>query len=304
MIQAHGLSAAHERSRAFDRSIQQVADRLDTPDVSFAIVGLGSYGRREPTPHGDVDVLFLHSGTLDPQVVTRDVCYPLWEQHIRLEPIVRTVTECAADARRSLAAATRLLDARLIAGDDRIFAELKRHTVDPLRRDRTQLLRRLRPDVEHRHLTHAAVTSATAPDIIVGRGGLEDARVLCWLERLDMLASETPVDVMRSKRLELALDFLLAVLAALEELTGHRAVHLNPRSAQRVAERLGCSNAGEFMWSLRAHARWTAFHVDNQFAPVRHDRPLGAHLELNRGRLVGTRMPSLDEVPGIGLRVA
>jgi [protein-PII] uridylyltransferase len=308
VIQAHGLCAAHERSAAIDRAIRELAGRLagplDTDGSRVAIVGLSAYGRREPTPHGDIDVLFLHTDRLDQQVLTREVCYPLWEQHIRLEPLVRTIAECAADVRRSLAAAMSLLDARLITGDGALFAELERQTIEPLRRDRTGLRQRLRPDVEQRHMVHAAVTSSTAPDVVAGRGGLLDATVLRWLERHDNAESTAPAESQDTHRLETARDLLLAVVTVLEDTSGQRAQSLNTWSVDRVAEDLGYADPGAFMRSLRGHARWVAFEIDSAFAPIRQDRQLGPYLQLRRGRLVGTRIPPLEEAPNLGLRAA
>lgn len=283
-------------------------DLVARVEVPVACVAIGAYGRRELTPHGDVDVLFVHGGGADQRMLTSVVCYPLWERHIRAEPLVRTVDECAADARKSLIFATTLLEARFVAGDAALFEQLRRQVVEPLRRDRKQLRQRLRADVAHRHATHAAATSAGVPDIVAGRGGVVDASLLRWVEPAHARASATrgassglnDVD----EPLRAARDVLLAVVSAAEDASGHRVQRLGRRLQERLAPLLGFESTAALMYCLRAHARWVAFRLDDVFAPPRSDRVLGPHLALRRGRLVGTDLPTLEAMPSLGLRVA
>src|SRR5207253_2452555 len=102
-----GRSAARKRSDRVDSLLCGLSERLGG---SVALVALGAYGRRELTPRGDAELLFLHDGQLTLAWVTEAVCYPLWEQAVRLEPSVRTLAECAADARRSSQALDFLLE--------------------------------------------------------------------------------------------------------------------------------------------------------------------------------------------------
>src|SRR5450755_4388442 len=106
MSEFRGISAARERSDDVDRRIAELSRKLVGVADSVAVVALGAYGRRELTPRTDVELLFLHQGELSTPWVTEAVCYPLWEHNIRVEPSVRTLFECAADARRSWVAAT------------------------------------------------------------------------------------------------------------------------------------------------------------------------------------------------------
>src|SRR5438105_1909542 len=107
-----GLSAAAARSDAADLALREHLQRLPSTVGPVALVALGAYGRRELTPRADLEVLFLHAGTLTLQEATERVCYPLWELHFGVEPLVRTLAACAADARRSPGLTMSLLDAR------------------------------------------------------------------------------------------------------------------------------------------------------------------------------------------------
>src|SRR5947209_8254820 len=280
-----GRAAARKRSDRVDSLLCGPSERLGG---SVALVALGAYGRRELTPRGDADLLFLHDGQLTLAWVTEAVCYPLWEQAVRLEPSVRTLAECAADARRSWSAASRFLDARLIGGDRHLFDSLERQVLQPWRRDRERLRHRLRADIQRRHATHASAASSVAPELVAGRGGLLDLAALRWLDELD------------SERSTLALDFLLETLSAAEEIAGHTLRHLTKRLQDRVSH----SPGKPVLEDLYGHARWVAFSLDNALAPERDDRQLGPVLALRSGQLVAERMPPVERAPTLGLRVA
>ena len=280
-----GSSAARKRSDRVDSLLGELAARLSGP---LALVALGAYGRRELTPRSDAELLFLHAGQLTLAWVTEAVCYPLWEQAVRVEPSVRTLAECAADARRSWSAASRVLDARFIGGDRHLFDALDRQVLQPWRRDRERLRHRLRADTQRRHATHASAASSIVPDLVAGRGGLLDLAALRWLDDLE------------SERSTQALDFLLETLSAAEEIAGHTPRHLT----KRLQDRLSHSPGTPVLEDLYAHARWVAFNLDNALAPDRDDRQLGPVLALRSGQLVAERMPPVERAPALGLRVA
>lgn len=273
-----GIGSAARRTRHVDALVSSLADRLP---AGVALVALGAYGRNQLTPRCEVELLFLHPGGLSSAQVSQAICYPLWEQAIPVEPIVRTPEECAADARRSWAAMSGLLDARHVAGDLALFEELQAHTIQPIRRDRDGLRHRLRSEVEQRHSRYPSATACTSPDVVSGRGGLRDIHALHWLDQ----ASDD--------RTRAALDLLLATIGAAEERVGH-AVHRLPQSPEHTA----------LLPQLYAHTRWVAFQLDGALAPPRNDRQLGAGLAVHRNELVVNRPPPLERAPTLGLRLA
>ncbi|GAC1318787.1 MAG: [protein-PII] uridylyltransferase [Chloroflexota bacterium] len=274
--------------------VRTYADRLSAAAQRVAIVALTAYGRQQLTPHADVDVLFLTAATdnLPLQVVTEAICYPLWEQGVRIEAIVRSPGACAADARRSVASALTFLDARLVVGDQHIYTEFTRQVVQPWRRDKKRLRSRLAVDVQRRHATHAATTHAGAPDIVSGRGGLLDLQGVRWLRDA---ASDRDADT---------LDLLLRVLTALEERLGRRADRLSVVDAEVIASHLGYPNRAALLRDVYAHARDTAFHLESALAPERDERALGLGLAIHNGMLTAERLPPLARVPPLGLRIA
>jgi [protein-PII] uridylyltransferase len=272
-----GLAAA--RSAHVDALVTPLASDLS----SAALVALGAYGRQQLTPRADVEILFLHRGNLSAAEVAQRVCYPLWEQAIHVEPIVLTLDALNADARRSWASTSRLLDARFVAGDEGLFHELETR-LQPVRRDRKQLKHRIRLEIVERHAAHPSPTCASTPDLVAGRGGLLDLQALRWLEE--------PPD----PRTVEALQFLLATVSAAEDLSGHAVHQLSPRLREQLDP--------DLLKHLFAHARWVAFALDSALSPEREDRVFGPVFNLTRNHLVAERPPPLERAPTPGLRLA
>jgi [protein-PII] uridylyltransferase len=285
---APGLPAAEARSDRADTLVASLAAHLGDLASELAVVALGGYGRRELTPRGDVELLVLHHGTLTARAVTEALSYPLWEQDIRAEASVRTVAECVADAHRSWAAAASCLDARLVVGASDLFAELVRQVRQPWHRDRERLLHRIRADVQGRHPRHASAAATTTPDLLAGRGGLQDVTALRWLApRSD-------------PRAEAARSALVATIAAIEDLLGASPHRVTARLQEQLAE----PHSGALLASLYPHTRWVAFALDSALHRPPPDRQLGPSLAIRRGTLVGDRLPPPARAPSIGLRVA
>jgi [protein-PII] uridylyltransferase len=291
MTQFRGIAAAQERSDRLDVRIAQLSASLTSQSDAIAVVALGAYGRRELTPRTEIELLFLHTGELTTPRVSEVVCYPLWEDNLRIEPTVRTLAEAAVDARRSLLAATSFFDARFIHGAPSAFDSLTRQVVQPWRRDRERLRARLRTDAQRRRASHAPAAGSATPDLVSGRGGLLDLQALRWLD-------DAP-----DARVTAALDFLLLSLSTIEELVGQVPHRLNARVQDQLSAALGLTDSS-LLPTLYTHARWVAFRLDGALAPSREDRQLGLSLAVRRGELVADRLPPLERAPSFGLRVA
>jgi UTP:GlnB (protein PII) uridylyltransferase len=199
------------------------------------------------------------------------------------------VHEVQTEAKQSLAITLRLFDARFVAGDKALFDTLK---AAPLKRDKPALRLRLLPLVTRRHAADPAVTDAAVPDLLDGRGGLTDLQALRWLTpHLD-------------ERTQHALDLLLLTVSALETQLEHRAHRLPRRILARVAENLGYKNGDALLESLYQHARWVAFQLDSALSPPGEERSFGLSLAVKRGQLQAERLPRLEHVPSLGLRIA
>ncbi len=190
-----GRAAAFERAGLLDSIVAALYRELITPEVSegFAVVALGGYGRRELFPHSDVDILFLASSRpvqSDWQEATAAFSRALWDLHLRVGPVARTLSECGALDRSNLEFSIALLDSRYLAGDALLFTRLREEVVPHLvARDRADLLRDLAETTRRRHLQYGETIFQLEPNVKESPGGLRDYHVARWLTLIAELES-------------------------------------------------------------------------------------------------------------------
>src|SRR3954451_15621824 len=96
-----------------------------TGTEGLALVAVGSLGRREPPPHGDVDLVLVHDGRPEIAALADAVWYPIWDAGLRLDHSVRSVAEAVTVASSDVKAGLGLLEVRLVAGDAELAAGLR-----------------------------------------------------------------------------------------------------------------------------------------------------------------------------------
>ncbi len=151
-----------------------------TESSGFAIVANGGLGRREMLPYSDLDLVLVHDGKQGDllEKVADQLWYPLWDANVRLDHSVRTVSEALGTANSDMTAALGMLEARHIAGEERLSKEL----IDGVRRQwRTGIRSRMGELIE---MTHARwircgrIANRAEPDLKSGRGGLRDIQLI------------------------------------------------------------------------------------------------------------------------------
>ncbi|WP_432496526.1 nucleotidyltransferase domain-containing protein, partial [Kineococcus gypseus] len=127
----------------WDRAVAPLPGLLADPDgppgatSGVALACVGSLARGDCGPASDVDLVLLHDGRRlsapDVAALADRVWYPLWDAGLRLDHSVRTAKECREVAAHDLAAATGLLDLRVVAGDGGLVARTRGHLLDDWR---------------------------------------------------------------------------------------------------------------------------------------------------------------------------
>ena len=148
----------------------------DAPGV--ALVGVGAYGRRELCPGSDLDLVLIHDGmrSRDIGAIADRIWYPIWDSGIALDHSVRTVREARTIADHDLKVALGLLDARLVAGDPDLAADLIRRIRAEWQDRARSRLEALDALVQERHEKNGDVAYALEPDLKEGRGGQPRSR--------------------------------------------------------------------------------------------------------------------------------
>ncbi|MEJ7598591.1 MAG: [protein-PII] uridylyltransferase [Kofleriaceae bacterium] len=150
---------------------------------SVALVATGGWARRELAPYSDIDFIVLHDRD---EAGAKEVCdrllYPLWDEKLAIGHSVREPRAAARLAKDDLATATALLDARHIAGDPRLTAELVRAMLGAVAPggNPNDLISSLAAEKRARHDRFGASLYLLEPNLKQGIGALRDLATALW----------------------------------------------------------------------------------------------------------------------------
>ena len=178
-----------ERAGAVDEALRGAWERLGM-DGDAALVAVGGYGRGELHPASDVDLLVLvgsrRAGTLrrrrsDARI--ESFIAAAWDLGLEVGHAVRSVRQCASQARRDLTVITNLVESRHLAGARGLFDEM-RDSVAPRRMwPAGEFFRAKEREQRERHLRHRDSAYNLEPNVKEGPGGLRDIQTIAWVAR-------------------------------------------------------------------------------------------------------------------------
>lgn len=299
------------------------ASELGITDASgFALVGVGGLGRRELAPYSDLDLLLLHDGKPSDVLerVADGLWYPLWDANVRIDHSVRTVAGAVEVANSDLLAALGLLEARHIAGD----AELSADLVSGVRRQWRAGIRSRMDEliqITHERWRRAGrIAHRAEPELKTGRGGLRDVQLL------DALAVAQLIDhhgVVRPNApvgsLNDAYITLLDVRAELHRVSGRGRDQLLAQFADEISEALNVGDRFDLSRMLSDAGRTIAYHSETGLRTAANAlprrgvsalarrpkrRPLDEGVVEYADEIVLARDAKPESDPGLVLRVA
>lgn len=277
----------------------------------LALVAVGSLGRREPPPFGDLDLVLVHDGRPEIAALADALWYPVWDAGLRLDHSVRSVPEAVSVASTDVKAGLGLLDARLVAGDAELAARLRTATLASWRQAASRLLPQLRDLRRGRARQVGELAFLLEPDLKEAYGGLREGQVL-RAAAAAQLADDPSAEV------EEAYAFLLDVRDELRRRAG-RGVDVLVRQEQRpVATALGLPDEDTLLREVSLAGRRLAFVADETWRRVESAlvrRPRGRYRRVRREPLAEGVVRQGDEVvlaqgakpaadPGLLLRAA
>ena len=218
--------------------------------AGLALAGFGGVGRRLLAPGGDVDVMLVHAGRSDVTGMAERLWYPIWDEGVRLGHGVYTVEEALQLGGRDLNVATSILDARRLAGDQALCADLAERAEASWKRRAHRWLAELADDVDARGLQAGEVAFLLEPDLKDGRGGLRDIHAMSWADR----AQVDMGDADRSSFTD-AYELLAAARIELQRRTRQRTSILLLEEQDSVADALGLADGDELMSVVAQAAR-------------------------------------------------
>ena len=144
----NALRSAHAPARGVHAVLKQLSSLADealralwnAPDFGnqFALVAVGGFGRGELFPYSDVDVLLLlpdgQAADAIESAKLESFIGQCWDAGLEIGSRVRNLDECLAEAAKDVTVQTSLLEARLVAGDKKLFATFRQPflaSIDP-----------------------------------------------------------------------------------------------------------------------------------------------------------------------------
>ncbi|MBA3048152.1 MAG: bifunctional uridylyltransferase/uridylyl-removing protein, partial [Brevundimonas sp.] len=221
----------------------------------LSLIAVGGYGRGVLAPFSDLDLLFLRPWKPIPRTeqVIEFMLYVLWDLGVKVGQSARSVDECLALAKSDMTVRTALLEARPLAGDERLAADF----IDRFRTLVTRADPRpfIAAKLEERDVLHQkswAVRYRVEPNVKDGKGGLRDLNTLFWIAR--SLAPDSPLgarvmdDLLTARErrtFEESFDFLWRVRAHLHLTAGRAEEKLTFDLQPEVARRMGWRGRGD-----------------------------------------------------------
>jgi UTP:GlnB (protein PII) uridylyltransferase len=112
-----------ERCRQVDAVLKKLWDSFDFP-ASMSLAAVGGYGRGELYPASDIDLLILLSQEANSVVQDKleRLIGSFWDIGLEIGHSVRTIQDCLNEAAGDITVQTSLLEARLLTGNNKLFA--------------------------------------------------------------------------------------------------------------------------------------------------------------------------------------
>lgn len=213
-----------------------------------ALVPFGGYGRRDVAPYSDVDLMLLHTprSTQIVAPLARRLMVDLCDVGLDVGFNVRTPSQACALARVDATIFTSLVEARFLAGNERVFAGFEKRFRQQARRQTRRLIGSIQKARRGEQVQYGDTEYLLEPNVKRTRGGLRDLHLLRWigfarygeaepdsLRRLGVLSAQD------QSKLRLASEFLLRLRNELHFHAGRAYDVLGKAEQLRLAEDYG-----------------------------------------------------------------
>lgn len=175
-----------DRAWFVDQILCQAWNRFDwSEDADIALVAVGGYGRGELHPYSDIDLLILLDGN-DHETFRESIegfLTLLWDIGLEVGQSVRSVAECAEEARADLTVITNLMESRTIAGPERLRQRMQEVTSPERMWPSQAFFLAKRDEQKARHARYNDTEYNLEPNVKGSPGGLRDIQTILWIAR-------------------------------------------------------------------------------------------------------------------------
>lgn len=222
----------------------------------MALLGLGSYGQGEMSPHSDLDLMLVYERVPLKLVhkAADAIWYPIWDSGVRLDHSVKTPKEALDVAATDARALLGLLDARVVVGDANLGVRAIQGARAMAHKLPKELAEDLRNRVMLRHRDSGELAYLVEPNLKESEGGIRDfhiVRTLGDLAREDNLPSRQELDN--------ANNLFLLVRTELHRVLQRPSDRLGLEEQDIIAPAAGFSSPEEMMKALSKAARSVSY---------------------------------------------
>lgn len=191
-----GSTVVHALAATMDTMLSALYEAIAADPVAkgcsltdhLALVSLGGYGRGELNPKSDVDVMFLHDGSIQAPIIeeiTQKFLYLLWDLRLEVGSSVRTPADCVSMAQQDTTVKTALLDCRYLVGPRLLFDTLHKSMFkDVLPRSSDKFIKEKIDEMRRRRTKFGSSIYLLEPNIKEGEGGLRDLQTALWVTKV------------------------------------------------------------------------------------------------------------------------
>ncbi len=238
-----------DRAWFVDQILQEAWKRFAwSEDADIALLAVGGYGRGELHPFSDIDLLILLDSA-DHEVFREPIegfLTLLWDIGLEVGQSVRSVSECAEEARADLTVITNLMESRTIAGPEHLRLRMQEVTGTDRMWPSQEFFLAKRKESKARHAKYNDTEYNLEPNVKGSPGGLRDIQTILWVARrqfasLDLHALVKQGFLVESEYSMLASsqEFLWKVRYALHMLAGRAEDRLLFDHQRKIAGILG-----------------------------------------------------------------
>ncbi|MFM8578815.1 MAG: HD domain-containing protein, partial [Planctomycetaceae bacterium] len=250
---AKGRAAATWASDLFERVVLDLwNDIAPVGESGVALVAQGGFGRREMSPHSDIDLMVLHAAkpplALRAGELAKRLLQGLFDAGLEVGQSVRTSLLSCRLAAEDATILTSLLDARLLAGDEAVFSDMSTRLRRSLRSRRRSAAAVIAARREERHRFGETVW-LLEPNVKRSPGALRDIQLVRWLgvlgwdaDDMDTLAAAGGIGREDVAVLRSAEDFLVDVRWSLHLAAGRSSDELTRDEQVRIAAERGIAS--------------------------------------------------------------
>ena len=217
-----------------------------------ALVAVGGYGRGELHPYSDIDIMLILPDSLEPRSEESISAFvtALWDIGLEAGQSVRSLAQCREEAAADLTVATTLMEARLLAGPEELFAAMQDIIAPENMWPSDQFFQEKRKEQIVRHHRYHDTAYNLEPNVKGSPGGLRDIQMIGWVAKrhfgaatLAELVDHNFLSPGQLQRLEDGQAFLWRIRFGLHILTGRREDRLLFDHQKNLAKLLGYEDA-------------------------------------------------------------